>query len=135
MGVLGVASGTANAVKYVSSVANKKIKSDIQELESAITTLDQSIDGYNSVSLRIVNMINRIEPSWKGQNAEAYIGRLRRQGRQNVEMSKLLLRVRELAVKRKNKLKEKQIWAQEINNAANNVSKAIKGVKIISKIF
>ena len=135
MSFLGTGSTTAKVVSKVSGVASKKIKSDVKELESAISSIDKAIDEYNGLALRLNRIAGKIPSAWEGAAADAYLAKLKKQSKSMVEMSKLLLKVRESATKRKNKLIEREIWTREIHNSAEKVGKGLKVVKVISKIF
>ena len=135
MSFLDAGSTTADVVGKVTGVTSKKIRSNIKELESAIVSIDKAIDEYNKLALKLNKIAGMIPSAWEGEAADAYILKLNKQRKAIVEMSKLLLKVRVSAVRRKNKLEEQAIWHTEIHNAADKVSDALDVIQGVEKIF
>lgn len=135
MSFLGAGSTTTKVVKTVTGVASKKVKSDIKELESSIKLIDKSLDDYYALTKKIDGVIGKIPSAWEGDAANAFVAKLKKNRKSVSQMLTLLTKIRSSAVRRKNKLEERNIWYKEINNAAGTVEKGLKAAKFVEKLF
>lgn len=121
MGFWDVADTTANVTQAGADRIARSIKTDIKNLNTAISKLDQALDEYTQAMQELKTLKDSLSTIWIGQAADTYFMVLQKEIHETGELMNVLASLRTLAVKRRNKLEERRIWATEIANAADSV--------------